>query len=94
MSLNHRPTIDDLLADSLVQTVMRADHVEPQALKTLLNGVANRIATRPEESQRPAVLFLGLANGRRPPIRGANAPQGPRRAARRRDSGCGSTICC
>ena len=61
MSLKHGPTIDDLLTDSLVQTVMRADHVEPQALKTLLNGVASRIAMRVGgASQRPAVLFLGF----------------------------------
>ena len=36
-------TIDDLLADSLIQKVMLADHVEPQALKTLLDGTARRI---------------------------------------------------
>ena len=94
MSLNHRPTIDDLLADSLVQTVMRADHVEPQALKTLLNGVASRIARRPEGSQRPAVLFLSSANDRRPLVRSGSAPQGARRAAHVRDPDCGSTICC
>ena len=94
MSLNHRPTIDDLLADSLVQTVMRADHVEPQALKTLLNGVANRIARRPEGSQRPAAHFIGLTNDRRPPARSGNASQVARRVARRRDTGCGPAICC
>ena len=37
-------TIDDLLADSLIQKVMLADRVEPQALKTLLDGTARRIA--------------------------------------------------
>ena len=37
-------TIDDLLADSLIQKVMLADRVEPQALRTLLDGTARRIA--------------------------------------------------
>jgi hypothetical protein len=37
-------TIDDLLADSLIQKVMLADHVEPQALKTMLDGTARRLA--------------------------------------------------
>ena len=38
------PTVDELLADSLVQAVMRADHVEPQALRTLLGRSARRLA--------------------------------------------------
>ena len=37
-------TIDDLLADSLIQKVMLADHVEPQALKTMLDRTAHRLA--------------------------------------------------
>ena len=40
MSLRHSPTVDDLMADSLIQAVMRADRVEPQALKSLLNSAA------------------------------------------------------
>ena len=54
-------TIDDLLADSLVQKVMLADHVEPQALKSLLDGTARRIA----ESRRAATVQVGQDLGRR-----------------------------
>ena len=41
------PTVDELLGDSLIQAVMRADNVEPQALRALLVGAAGRNATRP-----------------------------------------------
>ncbi len=44
MAYRSAQTIDDLLADSLIQKVMLADHVEPQALKTLLEGTARRVA--------------------------------------------------
>jgi hypothetical protein len=61
MSLNHGPTIDELLADSLIQTVMRADQVEPQALKALLNGAASRIAAtrRERAAERSGVVCPG-----------------------------------
>jgi N-acetylmuramic acid 6-phosphate (MurNAc-6-P) etherase len=36
--------IDDLLADSMVQAMMRADRVEPDALRTLMKNVSGRIA--------------------------------------------------
>jgi hypothetical protein len=39
------PRLEDLLADSLVRAMMRADHVEPDALETLMHGVADRLAT-------------------------------------------------
>jgi hypothetical protein len=38
------PTIDDLLADALIQKVMQADRVEPHALRNLLDRTAHRIA--------------------------------------------------
>jgi hypothetical protein len=38
--------IDDLLADSLVQAVMRADHVEPGALRSLLDSVSRRMRAK------------------------------------------------
>jgi len=94
MSLSYNPTIDDLLADSLIQTVMRADHVEPQALETLLYGVAGRIGGRERALQRPAVVFVGSANDRRTPSRGGRATPAGRRAARVHDTGCGSVFCC
>jgi len=70
MSLSYSPTIDDLLADSLIQTVMRADHVEPQELQTLLHGVANRIGGRERALQRPPAVFVSSAitAGRRPRV--------------------------
>ena len=37
MAYRNAQTIDDLLADPLIQKVMRADHVEPQALRSLLD---------------------------------------------------------
>jgi len=37
-------TIDDLLGDSLIQAVMRADKVEPRALKVMLTGVGAKVA--------------------------------------------------
>jgi len=93
MSLGYSPRIDDLLADSLIQAMMRADHVEPQALKTLLDGVASRIGGPERALQRPAAVFISSANNSRtPPRRGLSAPA-PRRAARVRDARCG-TFCC
>ncbi len=58
--------LDALLSDSLVQLAMRADHVETQALKTLLVDVARRLAARravrllakPAPFRRAAVLDL------------------------------------
>ncbi len=37
------PTFDDLIGDSLIRAVMRADRVEPEALRTLLAGAAARL---------------------------------------------------
>ena len=55
MAYRSAQTIDDLLADSLIQKVMLADRVEPQALKTLLDGTARRIA----DSRRAAPCRSG-----------------------------------
>jgi hypothetical protein len=57
MSLNHLPSVDELLADGLIQAVMQADHVEPAELRTLLSGVAGRIARR-RQSERKALRFF------------------------------------
>ncbi len=57
MSLRHSPTIDELLGDSLVQAVMRADDVESQVLRTLLADAALRVAAASVE-QRPASTLL------------------------------------
>jgi hypothetical protein len=46
----HSPqTIDDLLGDSLIQAVMRADRVEPRALRTMLTGVGARVTASRQE---------------------------------------------
>ena len=46
----HSPqTIDDLLGDSLIQAVMRADRVEPRALKVMLTGVGAKVAAHRQE---------------------------------------------
>jgi hypothetical protein len=80
----HAQTIDDLLADSLVQKVMLADHVEPQALKSLLEGTAHRIA----ESRRGATVQVGQDLGRRGSFRG------PLLLMRRATGGeCGASLC-
>ena len=92
MSLYHNSTIDELLADPLIQTVMRADQVEPQALKALLNGAASRItATRRERAaERSGVVFVRSPSERRG--REPDAPPAARQAARVRGD-CGSALC-
>jgi hypothetical protein len=94
MSLSYSPTIDDLLADSLIRAVMRADHVEPRALKALLHGVASRIEAPEPVSRRPAIVFVSTANDRRTPSRGGGFAPTARRAVRGREAGCGSAFCC
>jgi hypothetical protein len=66
MAYRSAETIDDLMADSLIQKVMLADHVEPQALRTLLDGTARRIA----DSRRAASVQMGQDLGRRGSFRG------------------------
>jgi hypothetical protein len=59
------PSIEDLLTDSLIQKVMQADRVEPQALRALMNGAAGRLAGR----RRGASVTVGQDLGRRAPLR-------------------------
>ena len=59
MAYRNAETIDDLLADSLIQKVMLADRVEPKALKTLLDGTARRLA-----NSRRARCSAGRAGSR------------------------------
>ena len=65
MAYRSAQTIDDLLADSLIQKVMLADHVERQALKTMLDGTARLLA----DSRRAATVQVGQDLGRRAPFR-------------------------
>jgi hypothetical protein len=92
MSLRHSPTVDDLMADSLIQAVMRADRVEPQALKSLLNSVAGRIGAG--RRRRALTVFLGSAIDRHKTPRGADAPPAASRTARAYGEDCRSARCC
>jgi hypothetical protein len=87
MSLCHIPTIDELLGDSLVQAVMRADNVEPQTLRILLADAAARV----EQRQANALLTKPPID-RRPTSRAANAPARVRPAPLA--DPCGSALCC
>jgi hypothetical protein len=94
MFKRHTPTVDELLGDSLVQAVMRADNVEPQALRTLLAVVAGRIAAAQGEGEpRPVSAFFA-----KPPIDRRAAPRaaaGPTRARPMSPTEpCGSALCC
>jgi hypothetical protein len=91
MSLNQGPTIDDLLADSLIRTVMRADHVEPQALRALLGGAAGRLAAR---RRRAATVFVSSTIARRRTFLETSAPAAAGRTARVSGEDCGSARCC
>jgi hypothetical protein len=94
MSLLRNSTIDALLADSLIQTLMRADQVEPQALRALLNGAASRITAtrRARAAERSGVVFVRSKSerGRREP----DAPLAALRAPRVRSGDCRSALCC
>jgi len=92
MSLRHSPTIDELLGDSLVQAVMRADNIEPQALRTLLTDAGFRIAARHVERRSQSGLSAKPPIDGRPASRGANAPMRVRPAPLA--DPCGSALCC
>ena len=94
MSLHHGLTVDELLADSLIQTVMRADQVEPQALRALLNGAASRIAAtrRERTADRFGVVIVRSPNERRGSE--PDAPLAARQAPRVRGEDCKLALCC
>jgi hypothetical protein len=90
MSMHDRTTIDELMADPLIQKVMRADRVEPQALRALMDGAALRIAEA--RASRPSVVFVNAPENRRNPLR-RQAPAPARRSPRSLGD-CGSALCC
>ena len=53
MSTHPFSNLDELFADGLIQAVMKADRVDPRALRTLLGGVAGRAAARWRPSSAP-----------------------------------------
>ena len=87
MAYRSAETIDDLLADSLIQKVMRADHVEPQMLKTLLDKTARRLA----DSRRGGVVQVGQDLGRRGFFRGPLLLMRP--TPRATGGECGASLC-
>ena len=87
MAYRNAETIDDLLADSLIQKVMLADGVEPQALRALLDGTARRLA----ESRRAATVQVGQDLGRRGWFRGPLLLARP--TARTTGGECGASLC-
>ena len=87
MAYRTAQTIDDLLADPLIQTVMRADHVEPKALKTLLDGTARRLA----DQRRAATVQVGQDLGRRGSFRGPLLLMRP--TTRTTGGECGASLC-
>jgi hypothetical protein len=80
-------TIDDILADSLVQKVMLADRVEPHALKSLLNETASRLAG----SRRASAVQIGQDLGRRGSFRGPLLLMRP--TTRATGGECGASLC-
>ena len=88
MAHQNAPTIDDLLADPLIQKVMYADHVEPQALRTLLTGMARRLG----DSMGASSVQMRQDLGRRGALRGPVALM--RASARVPDGECGASLCC
>ena len=87
------PTLDELLGDSLIQAVMRADNVEPQALRTLLVETAGRIADRCDGERKSArVSFSRPPIDRRASLRGLETP--PRVRPAHPVGPCGSALCC
>jgi hypothetical protein len=87
MAYHSAQTIDDLLADSLIQKVMLADRVEPQALKILLDGTARRIA----DSRRAAAVQVGQDLGRRSSFRQPLLLMRP--IPRAAGGECGASLC-
>ncbi len=88
MAHQYAPTIDDLLADPLIQKVMYADHVEPQALRSLLAGTARRLG----DFMRARSVQMRQDLGRRGSLREPLALM--RTSARVPDGECGASICC
>ena len=92
MSLNHLSSVDELLADGLIQAVMQADHVEPVELRTLLSGVAGRIARRRQNERKALPFFATPRLEWRPSVGEANRlPLAPPLLIA---EGCSAGLCC
>lgn len=84
-------TLDDLLADSLVQMVMRADNVEPDAVRALMDGAARRVAAG-RASQCVGVAFVRTDGNGRSAFRATHPPVAGRRPRAR--IGDRAALCC
>ena len=83
------PTLDELLGDSLIQAVMRADRVEPGEIRTLFASLAERGGARARAQLGPAnVGFARPPIDRRAPPRAATPSRASPLEAR-----CGSALC-
>ena len=83
-------TLDDLLADSLIQTVMRADRVEPEAVRALMDGAARRIAMGRASQHNGMALTRADGYGRT----AFRATRPPAVRPRRARSGDRAALCC
>jgi hypothetical protein len=84
-------TLDDLLADSLIQTVMQADRVEPEAVRALMDGAARRLAAG-RASQHNGVAFARAVGYGRAAFRATHPPLASRPLRAR--SGDRAALCC
>jgi hypothetical protein len=94
MSLQHDQTINELLADPLIHMVMRADQVEPEGLRALLNSAASYIIAKRRERAAESSGVLLLKSLSRRGGRGLDAPLAARRRRRARDIDCKTAFCC
>jgi len=52
MNCSHEePSLSDALSDPIIQTIMTADHVDPQALEASLRETAQRVGRRRAASE-------------------------------------------
>ncbi len=64
----YEPTLEEMLSDPLVMTVMRADGVDPAKLRAMLHGLTHKLRAR---------QCLGvLRRGSSPPAHFACSPHG------------------
>jgi hypothetical protein len=86
MTLRQDPTLEELLGDPLIQAALRADHVDPAALRTLFGAVAGRVAaSRALEPARTAAA--------KPPADRRAAPWGAGALPLPLADACGAAFC-
>ena len=91
MTLRQDPTLEELLGDPLIQAAMRADHVDPAALRTLLGAAAGRVAASRAREPARTVAAKPPIDWRATPWR-AGAPA--RLPSQPLADACGAAFCC